>query len=84
MLTETETEETNSYFVTFLSLVALQLGVGRTPELPWLRLRVEGNCYLKMMHLIVTHTNHVIDWPGFTLRGALGTLEIFAKSSCQI
>ena len=45
MLRETESEETISFFVTFLSLVAFQLGVGRTPGLPWLRLRVEVNCY---------------------------------------
>ena len=33
---------------------------------------------------MVALTNHVIDWAVFTLREASGTLEIFAKSSCQI
>ena len=42
MLRETETEKTIGFFVTFLSLVAFQSGVGRNP---WLRLRMEVNCY---------------------------------------
>ena len=46
--------------------------------------KVEVNCYQKMVLWIVTLTNHVIDEAGFTLRGAPDTLEIFAKSSCQI
>ena len=33
---------------------------------------------------MVTLTSHVIDRGGFTLRGAPGTLEVFAKSSCLI
>ena len=33
---------------------------------------------------MVTPTNHVIARAGFTLRRALGTLEIFATSFCQI
>ena len=33
---------------------------------------------------MITLTNYVIDRAGFTLSGAPGTLEIFAKSSCQI
>ena len=33
---------------------------------------------------MVTLTKHAIDRPGFTLRRATGTLEIFAKSSYQI
>ena len=36
MLKETETEETKAFFVTFLSLLAFQLGGGRAPL--WLRL----------------------------------------------
>ena len=36
-----------------------------------------------MVQSIVTLTNHVIDRAGFTLRGAFGTLEIFAKASCK-
>ena len=38
MLKETETEETANFFVTFLSLAAIQL-CGGGPGLPWLRLR---------------------------------------------
>ena len=35
--------------------------------------------YLKMVRWVVTFTNHVIARAGFLLRGALGTLEIFAR-----
>ena len=42
------------------------------------------NCYRKMVQKMVMLTNHVIDWAAFTMRGARGNLEIFAKSSCQI
>ena len=33
---------------------------------------------------MVTLTSHVVDRAGFTLRRASDTLEIFAKSACQI
>ena len=39
MLKETETEETIGFFVTFLSLVAFQLGESEPPGPPWLCLR---------------------------------------------
>ena len=42
MLKETETKETIGFFVTFLSLVTLQLGGGQAPCPPWLRLSVEA------------------------------------------
>ena len=41
-------------------------------------------CYLKMVQWVGTPTNHVIARAGFTLRGALGTLEIFSTSFSQI
>ena len=49
---------------------------------PWLRLRVEVNCYSKMVQYMVTLSNRIIDRGGFTMSGALSTLEIFAESSC--
>ena len=33
---------------------------------------------------MVTPTNHVIAWAGFTLRGGPGAVEVFATSSCQL
>ena len=38
---------------------------------------MEVDCYLNMVQKMVTPTKHVIARPGFILRGALGSLEIF-------
>ena len=43
-----------------------------------------GELLLKHITMDNTLTYHVIDRAGFTLCRASGTLEIFAKSSCQI
>ena len=40
---------------------------------------MEVDCYLKMVRWMVTLTNHVIARVGFLLRGAPGTLEVFAR-----
>ena len=42
---------------------------------------MEVDCYFKMVQKMVTPTNHVIARPGFILRGALGTFEIFTTFS---
>ena len=44
----------------------------------------EVDGYLKRVKQMVMPTNHIIARDGFTLREALGTLEIFATFSCQI
>ena len=44
---------------------------------------MEVDCYLKMVQWMVTPTNDVIAQPGFVLRGALGTLEIFTTLSAE-
>ena len=49
MLEETEAEETKGFFVTFLSLVAFQLGGGD----PWLRL-CAGQFVLEIRKLLAT------------------------------
>ena len=47
MLGETETQETIGFFVTFLSLVAFQLGVGRAPWTPLAMPKGGGELLLK-------------------------------------
>ena len=42
-----------------------------------------GKLLLKTVQYMVTLNYHVIARAGFTLRGAPGTLKIFATSSCQ-
>ena len=42
---------------------------------------MEEDYYLKMVQSMVMPTNHVIARLGFTLRAALGTLEIFTSFS---
>ena len=49
---ETETEETKSFFVTFLSLVTFQLEAGGGRD-PWLRL-CAGQFVLEMKKLLAT------------------------------
>ena len=64
--------------------MAFQLGVGWPPGSRWLSLRVELNCCRKMVQADGTFVNHVIDRAGLAIRGTLGSLETFAKSSFQI
>ena len=45
---------------------------------------MEVDCYSKMLQQMVTHMKNVIARPGFILRGALGTLEIFNNFFCLI
>ena len=45
ILREIKTEEAIGFFVTFLSLVVFHLGGHGSAGPPWLRLRVEVNCY---------------------------------------
>ena len=42
------------------------------------------DCYLKIVQLMVTLTNHDIARVGFILRGTLSTSKIFARYFCHI